>query len=140
MASVFGGETGKPLVMKAGKAVVTVNDKTMIALGVTVQFQRTVQEVPVLGSKKVMSVGEPNGTVQFETVLAKDVDSISAFKLDGNDCTPFDMKITFAGTCDMAGMTVTAKNCFSSGVTVSARGGQGYITNAVAITFTALEM
>lgn len=140
MASVFGASTGKPIVVKAGKATVTVNNKTLIAQGVTISFQRTVQAIDVIGQKKVMSIGEPQGTVTFETILAKDIDAFSAFQLGGGDCSPFSMQISFGGACDMAGKTVTAYNCVASSVTITARGGQGYVGQGVNVSFTALDM
>jgi len=142
MASVFGGSIDKPTVLKAGKAIVTVGGKDLLALNVTVQFQRQVEMVPVLGKKRVVSLGEPQGSFTCDTILAKSVDAFSAFKLSGDDCTPFDMKIKFDGNqaCDMQGKTVTAKNCFSSAINITAQGGRGYIGQGVQVTFTALVM
>jgi hypothetical protein len=139
--SVFGGSTDKPTVLKAGKAIVTVGGSTLLALGVQVQFGRQVELVPALSKKRVVSLGEPQGQFTANTILAKGVDAFNAFKLSGNDCTPFDMTIKFDdGACDAAGKTVTAKNCFASNVSVEAQGGRGYIAQGVQVTFTALEM
>lgn len=140
MASVFGASTGKPIVVKAGKATVTVNNKTLIATGVTIEYSRTVEPINVIGDKKILSIGEPQGTVTFETILAKDIDAFSAFQLGGGDCLPFSMQISFGGACDMAGQTVTAYNCVASSMTISARGGQGFVSNSVRVSFTALDM
>lgn len=140
--SVFGGTTDKPTVLKAGKAIVTVNGTTLLALGVQVQFGRQVEIVPVLGKKRVVSLGEPQGQFTANTIIAKDVDSFKAFKLSGDDCMPFAMTITFDAkdACDVAGKTITCKNCFSSNVSVDAQGGRGYIAQGVQVTFTALEV
>ena len=140
--SVFGGATDKPTVLKAGKAIVRVGNTTLLALGVQVQFGRQVELVPVLGKKRVVSLSEPQGQFTANTILAKGVDAFKAFKLSGDDCTPFDMKIKFDGkdACDMAGKTVTAKNCFASNVSVDAQGGRGYVAQGVQVTFTALEL
>lgn len=142
MGSVFGGSTDKPTVIKAGKAIVTVGGTTLLALGVQLQFGRNVELVPALSKKRVVSLGEPQGQFTANTILAKGIDAFKAFKLSGDDCKPFDMKIKFDAQdgCDMAGKTVTAKNCFSSNVTVDAQGGRGYVAEGVQVTFTALEL
>ena len=140
--SVFGGSTDKPIVVKAGKAIITVGGSTLLALGVQVQFGRQVEIVPALSTKRVVSLGEPQGQFTANTMLAKGVDAFNAFKLSGDDCTPFDMTIKFDGkdACDMAGKTVTAKNCFASNVSLDAQGGRGYVAQGVQVMFTALEM
>ena len=140
--SVFGGSTDKPTVVKAGKAIVTVGGHTLLALGVQVQFGRQVEIIPALSKKRVVSLGEPQGQFTANTILAHGIDAFNAFKLSGNDCTPFDMTITFnvKDACDLAGKTVKAKNCFASNVSVDAQGGRGYVAQGVQVTFTALEM
>lgn len=140
--SVFGGNVDKPYVIKSGKAIVTVDNKTLLALGVQVQFSRQVEIVPALGKKRIVSLGEPNGQFTANTILAKGEDAFKAFKLSGDDCKPFDMTIKFKGkdACDMQGKTIKVKNCFSSNVTLDAQGGRGYITQGIQVTFTALEM
>ena len=139
--SVFGADSGKPVIIRSGKAVVTVGGQTLLALNVTVTFERRVDVVPALGKKRIISVGEPQGTFEAQTVLAKSVDAFSAFKLSDEGCNPFDISLTFTdGGCDMNGKTVTCKNCISSRVTVNAQGGQGYIAEGVQAAFTALEM
>lgn len=140
MASVFGADVGAPITVKAGKATVTVNGQTLIALGIEIAFQRTVQPVDVLGKNRVISIGEPNGTVTFQTLLAKSVNAFDAFNLGGGDCIPFSMKITFDGACDMAGKTVTAMNCVSSSVSIGAQGGRGFVSQNVTVAFTAMDM
>ena len=141
MASVFGSDAGAPIVLKAGKAIVTVGGTTLIALNATMQFGRDVQMVPALSKKRVVSIGEPTGTFSAETIIAKGNDSSSAFKLSGNDCTGFDMSVKMDGNaCDGGGKTFTAKNCFTSAVTVTAQGGRGWIGAGFQVTFTALDM
>lgn len=140
--SVFGGNIDKPLVIKSGKAIVTVDNTTLLALGVQVQFSRQVEIVPALGKKRVVSISEPQGQFTANTILAKEEDAFNAFKLSGDDCKPFDMTIKFEGNdaCDMQGKSVTAKNCFASNVSLDAQGGRGYIAQGIQVTFTALEM
>lgn len=141
MASVFGADTGKPIVLKAGKAIVVAGGTTLIALNATMQFGRDVQMIPALSKKRVVSIGEPQGTFSAETIIAKGNDSSSAFKLTGDDCSGFDMTVKMDGNaCDGGGKTFTAKNCFSSTVTVTAQGGRGYIGSGFQVTFTALDM
>lgn len=142
MASVFGASVDKPTVLKAGKAIVTVDGTDLLALDVQLQFQRNVEVLPVLGKKRAVSLSEPQGSFTCNTLLAKGVDAFKAFKLSGDDCKPFDMKIKFEGkgACDEAAKTVTAKNCFATVVSITAQGGRGYIGQGVQVTFTALEM
>ena len=140
--SVFGATINTPKVIKAGKCIVVVNGKDLIALNVQINFSRQVEVIPVLGKKRVVSIGEPQGTFSAETLLAKGEDAFSAFNLSGADCIPFDMKIRLDGkdACDLDGKTVTAKNCFSSGVSITAQGGRGWVGQGVQVTFTALEI
>lgn len=140
--SVFGGSIDKPTVIRAGKAIVTVNGKTLLALQVNVTFSRQVELVPTLGKKRVVGLSEPQGTFTASTVIAKDQDAFSAFNLSGSGCAPFDMTISFdaSESCDAGGKTIKAKNCFTSAVTVAAQGGRGYVTSDLQVTFTALEM
>lgn len=143
MSSVFGSDIGEPTVIKAGRAIVTVNGTPLIALGVQLQFGRNVEIVPALSEKRIVSLGEPQGQLTANTILSKDVDSLTAFKLDGNDCTKFDMTIEFNANdaCGgLAGKKVTAKNCFASSVSIDAQGGRGYVAQGVQVTFTGLEM
>lgn len=141
--SVFGGDTGTPTVLKAGKAIITVDSETLLALGVQIQFGRQVEIVPALSEKRIISISEPQGQFTANTILAKNFDSFKAFKLSGDDCTPFQMTIKFDAkdTCEtLAGKEITAKNCFSSSVSLDAQGGRGYIAQGVQVTFTALVM
>lgn len=141
MASVFGADAGKPIVLKAGKAIVTVGGTTLIALNATMTFSRDVQLIPALSRKRIVSIGEPQGTFSAETIIAKGNDSTSAFKLSGNDCSGFDMTVKMDGNaCDGGGKTFTAKNCFASAVTITAQGGRGWIGSGFQVTFTALDM
>ena len=141
MANVFGADTGKPVVLKAGKAIVTVNGTTIIALNATMQFGRDIQVMPALSRKRIVSIGEPQGTFSAETIIAKGNDSTKAFKLTGDDCTGYDMSVRMDGNaCDSDGKTFTAKNCFTSSVTLTAQGGRGWIGSGFAVTFTGLTM
>ena len=140
-SSVFGADSAQPTVIKAGKAILVVNDAEIIALNVQINYPRNVEVVPVLSKKRVISIGEPQGQFTAETILANGSDAFSAFKLDGNDCSPFDMKIKVSdNACDLNGKSVTAKNCFASSVNISAQGGRGFIGQGMQVTFTALEI
>ena len=141
MASVFGADTGKPIVLKAGKCIVTVGGTTLIALNATVQFGREIQVVPALSKKRVVSIGEPQGTFSAETIIAKGSDPSSAFKLTGDDCSGYQMSIKFdANACDAGGKTVKCMNCFTQNVQITAQGGRGWIGSGFQVTFTALDM
>lgn len=141
MASVFGADSGKPIVLKAGKAIVVVGGTTIIALNATMTFARDIQMIPALSKKRVVSIGEPQGTFSAETIIAKGNDSSGAFKLSGDDCSGYDMTVKMDGnSCDGGGKTFTAKNCFTAGVTVTAQGGRGWIGSGFQVTFTALDM
>ena len=142
--SVFGTDTGKPLVFKAGKAIVTINGQTLIAIDASINFARTVEVVSVIGRKRIISLGEPRGTFSTNTMLAKSSNVFEAFGMDGNsDCGGFDITISFgagSGSCDLSGKTMTCKNCFASGMTITASGERGFVASAVQVTFTALEL
>lgn len=141
MASVFGADTGKPIVVRAGKAILTVNGQNLLAIGVTVQFTRTVEKIPTIGGKSVISLGEAQGTVSAETILAKDMDALAAFHITGNDCKPVNTTISFKdATCGMSGKSITAHNCFGSAITISMQGGRGVVAQGVTMTFTALDI
>ena len=127
MASVFGADSGKPIVLKAGKAIVTVNGTTIIALNVTCQFGRNIEVMPALSKKRVVNIGEPQGTFTAETIIAKGNDPTKAFKLTGDDCSGYEM-------------TVKCKNCFTQQVQITAQGGRGWIGSGFSCTFTALDM
>ena len=139
--SVFGADTGKPVVLKAGKAIVTVNGKTLIALNVTVTFARTVEVLPALSKKRIVTIGEPSGQIQAETIIAKGNDPSAAFNANGDDCSGYDATIKFDGNaCDAGSKSVICKNCFTDNITVTAQGGRGYIGTGFRATYTALEM
>lgn len=139
MANVFGADIGKPVVVKAGKAIVTVNGTTIIALNATLQFARSVEVIPALSKKRIVSIGEPQGTFSAETIIVKGNDASKAFKIDGDDCSGYDMSIRMDGSaCDADGKTYTAKNCFTSAVTLSAQGGRGFIGSGFQVAFTGL--
>jgi len=141
MANVFGADSGKPIVLKAGKCIVTVGGTTLLALNATVQFGREIQVVPALSKKRVVSIGEPQGTFTAETIIAKGNDASSAFKLGGDDCSGYQMSIKFDGNaCDAGGKTVQCKNCFTQNVNVTAQGGRGWIGSGFQVAFTALDM
>lgn len=138
---VFGTDTGKPIVVRAGKAIVTVNGHTMIALGVQVQFQRTVELLPTIGKKRVLSIGEGTGTFSADTILSKENNIESAFRLNEDGCSPFAITITFKdSSCSENGKTVTAHNCVASAITIGAQGGRGYIAEGLQATFTGLTV
>lgn len=139
--AIFGQDTGKPLVVRAGKATLTCNGVIMIATNVQVQYQRKVEVVPTISKKRVISVGEGEGTFSAETIYAKDSDSLNALKLNDDGCDPFTMTITFDdGACNMNNKSITCHNCVSSAVSITAQGGRGYIAQGVQVTFTALDI
>lgn len=138
---VFGADTSKPLVVKAGKAVVTCGGQTLIALDVSVQFGREVQKIPTISRQSILSIGEAQGTVSASTILAKDADAMGALHLGDDGCDPFSMTISFRdGACGMNGKTITCHNCVASSVSLQAQGGRGFIAQGVQIVFTALTM
>lgn len=139
--AVFNTNTGKPTVVRAGKAIVKVNGATLMALNVSLTYQRPVEIVPTIGEKRVLSIGEGQGQFSAQTVLSSDSNVVKAMGLNDDGCDPFSMTIEFQGaTCTMSGKTVTAHNCVASAVSLDAQGGRGYIANGVTVTFTALTM
>ena len=138
---VFGADTGKPLVVRAGKAIVTCGGHTLIALDLTVQYPREVQKIPTLGKRSVISIGEAQGTASASTILARDEDAMSALHLNDSGCDPFSITMTFQDSaCGMNGKTITCHNCVAQAVTIQAQGGRGFISQGVQIVFTALTM
>lgn len=138
---VFGTDTGKPIVVRAGKAIVTVNGQTMIALGVQVQFQRQVELLPTIGKKRVLSIGEGTGSFSADTILSKENNIESAFRLNDDGCSPFAITITFKdSSCSENGKTITAHNCVASAISIGAQGGRGYIAEGLQATFTGLTV
>lgn len=140
MANVFGAST-KAHVIKADKAIVKIGKETALALGVTIQYQRPVQQVPVLSVDDVLSIGKASGTITAETILIKDgYDVTGGSLISGDGCKPETVKIKFQdGSCESKTKSVTCKNCIASAVSVTARGGQGYVAAGVTITFTAMS-
>lgn len=141
MESVFNTSTEAPIVVRAGKAKITVNGMPMIALSATVTFQRTVEQLPAIGGKKVISIGEPSGTFSAESILAKDANAFKAMGLTGDGCAPFTMTITFNdATCHANGMTVTAHNCIANSGSITVQGSRGVVGHSVTAVFTALTI
>ena len=137
---VFGNGTDKPIVVRAGKAIVKCGGTTLIALGVELTYQRSVEIVPTLGKKRVLSIGEGTGQFTAQSILAKGNDVTGALHLNDDGCAPFSMSIDMQGaTCDVAGKTITAHNCVASAVTISAQGGRGMIAQGVTVVFTGLS-
>lgn len=142
MANIFGASTEPPVIVKAGKAIVEVNDKEMLALDVTVQFQRPTEIVPTLSKKRVLSLGIPQGTFTCSTIIANgDADPVAAFKLGDDGCEPFNMTIKFQdGACAMNGKSIQCQQCVASAVSVQAQGARGYIASGINVTFIGMDM
>lgn len=140
MANVFGA-SNTAHVIKADKAIVKIGTATALALGVTIQYQRPVQQVPVLSVDDVLSVGKGSGTITAETILIKDgYDVTGGSLISGDGCKPETVKISFQDKgCQNQTKSVTCKNCIASAVTVTAQGGRGYVAAGVTITFTAMS-
>lgn len=140
MANVFGASE-KAHVIKADKAIVKIGRETALALGVTIQYQRPVQQVPVLAEDDVLSIGKASGTFTAETILMKNAFDITGGALiTGDGCKPDTITINFQdGACESKTKSVTCKNCIASAVTVNAQGGRGYVAAGVSVTFTAMS-
>jgi len=139
--SVFSTDTSKPVTVRAGKAIVKVGGSTLLALNVQVNFQRTVELIPTLSKKRVISVGEGQGTFSAETVLSKENNIEAGMHLFDSGCSPFSMTLTFDDeSCSLNGKTVTAHNCIASAVSIGAQGGRGYVAEGVQCVFTALSV
>lgn len=143
MANVFNA-SDKVKVIKADKAIITVGDQPMLALGVIIQYGRPVQQVPVLAETDVLSIGKPTGTISIESLLISgaDYDITKNPILSGDGCDPQPLSITFGkteGACAQLNKEVHCGGCIASAVTVSAQGGRGYIASGVQITFTSMS-
>lgn len=141
MAGNVFGASEKAHVIKADKAIVKIGGQTALALGVTIQYQRPVQQVPVLAEEDVISVGKGSGTFTAETILMKNAFDITGGALiTGDGCKPDTISISFQdGSCESKTKPVTCKNCIASAVSVTAQGGRGYVAAGVSVTFTAMS-
>ena len=133
--SVFGASTEAPTVIKADKALITLEGAEILALNVTVTFQRAVQVLPVLSQKRVVSVSEPHGTITIEQLA---VNGDPKF-LEGNGCNPETLTITFMDSCKDKPTGVTCYGCIASQAGYSLQGGRGYAAANVGISFTGME-
>lgn len=141
--SVFGTDTGAPLVIKSDKAIVKIDGKTLLATGVNITYQRNVGIVPVLNKKRVVAVGEGQGQITAETMLisSAEYDITTAAFLKGDGCKPKELEITFEdGQCETKTKKVKCYGCVASSVSVGMQGGRGYVLSGVGITFTALDI
>lgn len=141
--SVFGSDTGAPAVVKTGRAILKVDKAQLLALDVTIQFQRQVENVPVLGPKRVLSIGEPQGTFQANSVMAKSFNDLAGLHLNGeNDCEPFTCTVSLSdgNVCGVEAKDITLYGCVASAVSVNMQGGRGYIVQGFQITFTGMDM
>ena len=137
MADVFGASGDTFRKFHAGKATVSIGTLNAIALNVTVSFQRTVEPVPVLGSTRVLSVGEPSGTLTISSLLSSG-DVLSGWS---NACHSGAIELTFAeAECGGgASKKIKCHNCMLQSVNLTAQGGRGYVSEDVVFTFTALD-
>lgn len=141
MAGNVFGASEKAHVIKADKAIVKIGNDTALALGVTIQYQRPVQQVPVLAEDDVISIGKGSGTFTAETILMKGAFDITGGHLiTGDGCKPDTITIKFTdGGCQNGTKPVTCKNCIASAVSITAQGGRGYVAAGVTVTFTAMS-
>lgn len=141
MTNVFNA-SDKARVIKSDKAIVTIARQPAIALGVTIQYGRPVQQVPVLADEDVISIGKPSGTITAETILMKGSGDITENPLINSDGCKVGQTLTIKfidGACDTQTKPVTCNNCIASAISVTARGGQGYVATGVTITFTSMS-
>ena len=144
MAQIFGSDAGTPpTIVKAGKAMLLVGEgmHSMLALGVQIQFQRSVQVIPTLGNSDVLSIGKPTGTLTISSLLSKDSDIGNQLKINDDGCDPLTLTLTFNdGACSMNGKSVTITGGVASAVSIEAQGERGFVATGVSVTFTAMEM
>ena len=141
MANVFGASE-KAHVIKSDKATVKIGSTTALALGVTIQYQRNVENVPVLSEDNVLAIGRPSGQFTAQTILMKNAGDITANKLvSGDGCEPDTITITFQdGGCESQNKSIECKRCIASALSVEAQGGRGYIVGGLTVLFTAMEL
>ena len=141
--SVFGTNTGAPIVIKSDKAIITLDDKTLLATGVNISYQRPVGIVPVLNEKRVISVGEGQGTINIETLLIAEgqYDVTASSFLSGDGCNAKDLTIKFQDSnCDSKTKPVTCHGCVGNAVSIGMQAGRGFVVTGVGITFTAMDV
>lgn len=143
MSKIFGSDAGTPTIVKAGKATLSVGEgmHSMLALGVQIQFQRSVQVIPTIGNSDVLSIGKPTGILTISSLLSKDSDIGNQLKINGDGCDPLTLELKFNdGACSMNGKSVTITGGVASAVSIAAQGERGYVATGVSVTFTAMEM
>lgn len=139
MAAIFNSSNDVQIV-KAYEATIEIDGHTVIATDVTIQFQRPVENVPVIGKTNVISVGRPQGTLTANAIMCSKDETLEAMHLNQDDCTPFTMLVTLKGTCDTGSGTLSCAGCVASAVNVQMQGGRGYIVRGATVTFTQLNM
>lgn len=131
----FGASKDKPTIVKAGKATITINGDTYLALNVQIQYQRSVEIVPTLGKERVISIGEPIGQITAEKVLGQ-----GSLRAIADSCKAKSASIQVKDDCGGKSPKIECHNVILSAVNITAQGGRGYIAAGVTGTFTALEI
>lgn len=139
---MFGAENyDNAKLIRAGSAYITIGNATMYALGIQIQFQRTAQILPTLSKDRVISIGEPQGTLTIDSLVIDGGDLPSQIKNGGCSLDSITVQYSSAdGNCGNGQRTITCKNGVASAVTLNGNGQQGYIAEGFTFTFTDLDM
>lgn len=127
--------------IRAGRAYITVDSKTMYAIGIQITFQRTAQILPTLSKDRVIAIGEPQGTLTIDSMVI-DGGGLPD-KIKNGDCKLDSITVQYSdedGKCGNGQKAITCKNGIASAVTLNGNGQQGYIAQGFTFTFTDLEM
>lgn len=137
---MLGSVRDNPTVIRAGRAYVTIGDDTTVAIGIQVQFQRTVNRLPTLSRSNILTVSEPQGTLTINSLVMSGKGSVWN-SITGTDCTPATVKLSYGNDddCNQAQGSLTLSGALASAISLSGDGSQGYIANGVTFTFTDMD-
>ncbi len=138
---MLGSTRSDPKVIRAGRAYITIGSDTAVAIGVQIQFQRTVNKLPTLSKDNILTVSEPQGTLTINSLLMSGKGSVWD-SIKGKDCKPEPMTISYGNDdadCNPNPKQVKLSGCLASAISLSGDGSQGYIAEGVTYTFTDME-
>lgn len=143
MANIFGASEKGGDIFQAGDCALTINGSALYALGAQVSYQRQLSPLMTINKGVCWTAQPPTGTFAADIILTKTPDVFSVLNASDNYCERFSMTMDFgaSGKCSQSpasGIKLTATDCYTSGITVSVRGDQGYIGGQTTVSFTKL--
>lgn len=159
--NVFNASEGDPTIIRANRAVLSLGtgggssggngggELSFLAVNVRITFQRNVEQVPVIGSRRVLSMSEPSGTMQIGSLITDNGDAMDQIlekdNVGGNGaqgCKPFELDVDLSGdgTCGMGGKKIKLYGCITSAISIEMQGGRGYVASGVTVSFTRMDI